>query len=465
MDRKIVEHKIPIKELSLWSENARLPSKYFNVDERGLIEYFLSDKRSKILELANEIVADFQLPQSERLIVHDSGDKKTVLDGNRRLIVYKLLINPTLINNPGLQAKFKKLKDAIHIDGNLPLDCLVTNDLDTGLHYVARKHLYNNNEVRWGSVEIAHHKTFRGSVKQNDLLKVEITKLIETLDFPALWKDQVLGYGFVTTLWRLIEQEPAWAVFGFSLGDNNKLIFSDKDFPKKLRVIMFDVLHKRGFDDKPFSRLQNPEIEKYLEQIPETDYKRVDSEIAKQTATNLFGKETVAPVKIKRRRKAAGSKSTLDRNYIIPKECNLQIRTAKPLDIYQELQKRLPIDGVKKPVPNAVGVLFRVFLEVSLEHYARKHNHPFNNKDGLKKKISWVTSDLEKKGYPAKDLKCIRQAGSKTWQQSFLSVDNFNDYIHSSTIQAKPIDLKITWNNLQGFFEILWNELASQGKN
>ena len=377
MDIEITECKIPIKELSLWSENARLPRKYFNADERGLIEYFLSDKRSKILELANEIVADFKLPQSERLIVHQAGDRKTVLDGNRRLIVYKLLINPTLIDNPSLQAKFKKLKDKIQIDGNLSLDCLAANDLDTGLHYVARKHLHNNNEVRWGSLEIAHHKTFRGSVKQNDLLRVEITKLIEALDFPVLWKDQVLGYGFVTTLWRLIEQEPAWSVFGFSLEDNNKLIFSDKDFPKKLRVIMFDVLHKLGFEDKPFSRLQNPEIEKYLKEISETDYKRVDNNIAEQTATDLFGKKTVAPVKIKRGRKATGSKSTLDRNYLIPKECNLQIRTAKPLDIYQELQKRLPIDGVKKPVPNAVGALFRVFLEVSLEHYARKHNHTF----------------------------------------------------------------------------------------
>ena len=90
---------------------------------------------------------------------------------------------------------------------------------------------------------------------------------------------------------------------------------------------------------------------------------------------------------------------------------------------------------------------------------------PFDNAAGLRKKIAWVADDLEKKGYPAKDLKSIRQAGSKTWQQSFLSVDNFNEYIHSSTIQAKPVDLKITWNNLQGFFEILWNELASQGKN
>jgi len=463
MANKFIKNNISIKNLSLWDENARFPDKYFNKTEKELIEYFISKKDFKLFEFAEEVVSEFDLPQLEKLVIYELNGKNIVLEGNRRLAVYKLLDDPDLASDMRLKNKLNGLKSRIKINDDFKLECLITKDKDQGLRYIDRKHLRGNNEVSWGDNERAHHNARRGNASQKELLKVAITKRIKDLDFPEELKEQVLGHGFITTFWRLIEQNPAWSIFGFSLDDNGELQTKDKDFDEKLKVIIFDVLQKGKFSNKLFSRLNTKEIESYLKQITKDDYKRVSDEIKKQTKTNLFGKESTS-IPTNNGTNRSVPKSSL-RNYLIPKTCVLQIQETKINNIYCELKNDLLIDDSKNAVPNAVGVLFRVFLEISLDYYAKMNSHGFKKNDTINQKISWVVKNLEDKKYDKNKFNNINKVGSSTGQKSYLSIENFHEYVHSTTTQPSSSELKSKWDNLQEFFEILWSDLNKRSKN
>lgn len=464
MKDQITKDDISIKNLSLWDENARFPDKYFNKTEKELIDYFVSKKDFKINELAEEVVKDFDLPQLERLVVYEFDGKKIVLEGNRRLAVYKLLNDPKLTDDTKLQNKLIALKSKIKIGDSFKLECLISKDKEQGLRYINRKHLRGNNEVSWGDNERAHHNARGGNANQKELLKVATTKIIKDLDFPEELKEQVLGTGFVTTFWRLIEQKPAWSAFGFSLDKNGELKTTDKDFKEKLKVIIYDVLQKGKYNDKLFSRLSVKDIEGYLGQISKDDYKRVSDEIKKQTKTDLFGKEATVVVSTGSITNRSNPKSSL-RDYLIPKTCVLQISETKINNIYCELKNDLLIDDSKKAVPNAVGVLFRVFLEISLDYYAIMNSHGFKKIDTINQKISWVVKSLEGKKYDKKKFNNINKVGSATGAKSYLSIENFHEYVHSGTTQPTSSELKGKWENLQEFFEILWGDLDKNAKS
>jgi hypothetical protein len=66
---------------------------------------------------------------------------------------------------------------------------------------------------------------------------------------------------------------------------------------------------------------------------------------------------------------------------------------------------------------------------------------------------------LKNKGYEQEKFKNINKVGSASGLISYLSIENFHEYVHSSTTQPSPVDLKTKWDNLQWFFETLWYEL------
>jgi hypothetical protein len=446
--------------LSLWDENARFPDKYFSKSEEELIKYFCTKKNFKIENLAKEIVKDFDLPQLEKLIIYDTDDQMVALEGNRRLTVYKLLNNPKLAPNDTLKSKFQKLKREVTIDDNFSFDCLITKNKAEGFRFIERKHVNGNNEVGWGEQERTNHNVRRGNATKKEEFKVAIAKIIKNLDIPEELKDQVLGHGYVTNFWRILDSSVAWKEYGFHLKNDGTLEIKDSNFEKKLKVIIYNVLKKEDFSGKKIdsrSLNTNKEKEEYLKSIQDDDSEKVDDEIKKNTTDNLFGEKTTNIQPTKKKTKLNPKSTT--RNYLIPKTCRLDIKETKINNIYRELRDNLLIDDSNKSVPNAVGVLFRVFLEISLDYYAKMNSHGFKKEDTISQKIPWVVKNLESKGYDKKKFNNINKVGSSSTQQSYLSIDNFHEYVHSGTTQPTSSELKGKWDNLEEFFEILWTSL------
>lgn len=446
--------KISINDLTLWDENARFPDKYFTQPEEDLIEFFLSKKDFKFKELAEAIVKDFDLPQLERLVVHEYDNKLVVLEGNRRVAIYKLLLNPNLAKIDNLIAYFNNLKLQISITEETQLECLITENKEAGLRYIDRKHANGNNEVGWGDTERAHYNKRRGKAKKDELFKIALTKVIKELDLPETIKEQVLGHGYVTTFYRIINSSPSWLVFGLRLNDSDELEYDDPSFLEKLRVVILNVLEQQDFSGNKInsrSLNKNEEIETYLKSIKDTDAGKVSSELEKNTNSNLFGQETINVAKSGSKKSNPKSSS---RNYLIPQTCTLQINNTRINDIYHELKNDLLLDDTRKSVPNAVGVLFRVFLETTIDYSLEKIGVIPKDDVKLAGKVTIIADYMENNGIATKSqLKNIRNVAIA--KNTILSINNFHDYVHSFETEPTSSDLKAKWNNLQEFFELL----------
>ena len=135
-------------------------------------------------------MADFDIPQVEKLIVYETPLGNVAIEGNRRLTVFKLLCNPELTSDGDIKQKFVELSSKISISEDFKLECVVTEDIDKGYHLIERKHTKSNNEVSWGDNERAHHNSRRGKANQSEKLKVAITNVIRELDIPEELKDR-----------------------------------------------------------------------------------------------------------------------------------------------------------------------------------------------------------------------------------------------------------------------------------
>ena len=448
-----------ICDLILWDENARFPDKYFNSNEKELINYFLSKPDFKIKQLIEAIVKDFQYPQIEKLVVWNDDENYVVLEGNRRLTSYKLLIDPDLTDDNELKKFLIGQNSKISIDENFELECLITKDRNEGFVYIDRKHANNNNEVNWQDVERANYNVRRGSSNQIELLKIGISKIVSTLDLPDGMKEQVLGKNYVTTFFRIVTSTSAKRKYGYEILEDGQLNVKNEKFHEELKVIVHQVLMKQDSEgNKVDSRSLNKKekIEEFIQSVDSKDAVKVDKEIEKNTTVNIFGEEVIK-VSSANRPKVIPKSSI--RKYLIPSNCHLRIAETKINNIYRELRDDLLIDDTSKSVPNAVGVLFRVFLEVCLDYYAKKNQKNFKNNDTISQKIPWVVNSLIQKGYDQKIFNNINKVGSAKKDNTYLSIENFHEYVHSSTTQPSSNELKLKWDNLQCFFETLWEDL------
>ncbi len=454
----IINKKMKICDLILWDENARFPDKYFNSDEKELIKYFLSKPDFKLKQLIEAIVKDFQYPQLEKLVVWNDDESYVVLEGNRRLTAYKLLANPDLTDDKTLRKFLIEQNSKISIDENFELECLITKERDEGFIYIDRKHANNNNEVNWQDVERANYNVRRGSSNQAELLKIGISKIVSELDLPDGLKEQVLGKNYVTTFFRIVTSTSAKRKYGYEILDNGQLIVKNDKFNEELKVIVHRVLKKEDSKgNKVDSRSLNKKekIEEFITAVDSKDAAKVDQEIEENTTVNIFGEENVRLPSA--RPKVLAKSST--RKYLIPSNCYLRISETKINNIYRELRDDLLIDDSSKAVPNAVGVLFRVFLEVCLDYYAKMNQKNFKSNDTISQKIPWVVNSLIQKGYEKKIFNNINKVGSAKKDNTYLSIENFHEYVHSSTTQPSSNELKLKWDNLQSFFETLWSDL------
>jgi len=458
--------KIAIKDLNLWDENARFPEEYFNKSDRQLIDFLLSRKDFKIESFAKEIVNEFTLPQLERIVVYRHRGRNIVLEGNRRITVYKLLVDPSLTGNSKTRLFFEDLSHKVKIDSFFKLDAVVTTDREVGLRYIDRKHTKRNNEVHWGEQERHNYKVRRGNAAaKTEVFRYEFGKLVRTLNIPEEMKSAILGKGFVTTFYRLVDSEPALKYLGIRKNDDGTIFIKDrKDFESKLKVIIFDVLTKREISGQKLdSRFLNKTDakEEYLSSISSADKNRVESEIKRHTITDIFGQKvfdlkTAKGINIYNV-KAKQYRSIIDPTLLLP-----SVRADKIREVFQELQK---VDAVI--CPTAAALLLRTLMEVTVAEFADKKQIRIDNngyfrtatgktKESLKEKIDYISSEFAPK--KVKETVSIFNANS-------VFTENLNKIAHSSYIFASKDKVATLWKDSKAFWEFLIEEIIKEEKN
>ena len=136
-------------------------------------------------KLAKAIINNFGIPHPEALIIFDSGTKIICYEGNRRLMIYKLLLNPSLLDDLKNRSIFEKGSQETQIESNFSVDCFVTKDREIALKYVEMKHSEGEGAVNWGPFETAFFRKRRGQKDEKTILETELHTIIRNLDMPA----------------------------------------------------------------------------------------------------------------------------------------------------------------------------------------------------------------------------------------------------------------------------------------
>ena len=145
---------------------------------------------------------------------------------------------------------------------------------------------------------------------------------------------------------------------------------------------------------------------------------------------------------------------------MVPKSCKLNVPTPKIEGIYNELRSL----QLSKHV-HAIGVLMRVFLEMSVDDYLEskagskvtfkdpKSGHMVEKK--LKQKVRETMDHMIANGTPEKELKGVWVAVNDPLNP--FSIDTLHAYIHNRFFTPTDSHLVTGWDNAQRFFEMMWS--------
>lgn len=438
--------KVRLEYLQIDVGNPRYDPKGSQIEALTQISH---DQGLKLFNLAEDIV-EKGINHSDLPIIAPSGEKDsyTVLEGNRRVAALKLLTSPDLLASvclpPNLHKKYTALVN--RGEGNLPteLQCVVLSREDAN-YWIQLKHTGENEGVGIVSWNGRAKHRFRGfSPALQAIERVEASNLLDAETRAHLPKIAI------TNIERILVTPDARLLLGVEV-KNGKLSINtpENEGLGRLALIVSDVAHRR---------------------IRVSDLDSKEQRIAYARAT--AGKPLPIPSAKTAGRSATGSRPPVtasrypaDRTVLIPKHFKLSIPQTRINRIFSELQKLNAHFYV-----NSCAVVFRVFVELSVDEYAQRHKislkvfpkpkkgaqTPPKPKDmALREKLKTVSEEMAAKGICTKDeLRGVRTLVSK--QYHVLSIDTLNAYVHNKDYNPTDTDLKQTWDNIQVFIERLW---------
>ena len=412
---------------------------------------------SKTLALA-ESVAHEGLSPIERLIVTPSPDQPKrfiVLEGNRRLTALRLLSEPALAAPVLTSAQTKKLNrwsaDYRNRGEIARVECVVFETRDAASAWIERRHRGDKGGlgiVRWGATESARFDARRPGGKYVPELQV--------LDFVFehaqldLETRELFHSVSISNLERLISDKVIRQLVGLTVRKGRvETLYPTEEVLKPLTRIINDLAQ----DKIKVSQIYTAEDRlAYLKTFKAGEMPKVAK--ALDESAPLLPDIPPAPTPPGGGTSDKTSKSPRPRSVLIPGTCSLKITVPKILDISRELRK-LKLDDY----PNAIGVLLRVFIELSVDEVIEKNSLMTEQQAGnarLRDKLSMTADYLQSQNaITSQQAKAVKKAAS---DQHLLhsSITTLHQYVHNKHFTPATADLRAAWDNVQPFIEAIW---------
>ncbi len=247
-----------------------------------------------------------------------------------------------------------------------------------------------------------------------------------------------------TSLRRLLATPEVRGRLGLDLQDGELIVRADdKKVMKALKYVTDDLSSKHGTKVKD---IYNKDQRKaYARRLP----KSIIVQPRKGNGHSIEG--NIAKLKGKKK-DTKKSRPARSRDILIPRDCVLSITHSRIRTIESELRS-LSLNSYT----NAVSVLFRVFIELSVDEYIDSHSLARGTHDKLRQKMEVVLNDLlSHQKLTSQQAKPVRKAMAK---DSYLapSIDLMHDYIHNQHVFPAPSDLRAHWSSLQPFMVAIWS--------
>lgn len=437
--------------------------------QREAIKHMVNEQEKRILRLAADI-AEFGLNPLEQICVTptDDDDIYLVLEGNRRVTALKLLQNPDILpvsEFSSFNKQFKQLATKIDKSVFENLDCIVFENETEAEKWIELKHT-GPNEGR-GTVEWENKQKdyFNERVKGKTSIALQMIRYIkDSSQIDQDIKDNADNLPG-TTLTRIFGSSPIQDALGITV--NGGVVETDlppdefaKGISKIARGVLGGSVTSRTLDKSQHRKEFADDIRKNsgIDYSKKKPSKTPLKDIAVANPPSLPASPSTTTATTSSNKSGISTTTVSDRGELIPKKTKLAIppSDARIQLIFKEL-KGLKIDTF----PNATGVLFRVFIELSVDAYLKSHNPALlaiNPPANLAKKVDETCKDMISKGYATKhEVKAIQTATSNP--NSIFSINTFNAYVHNPNMTPKKSDMIHTWNDFGVFLQKLWSNV------
>jgi hypothetical protein len=401
-------------------------------DESASIQWLLENKKGHMRALAQDLVDTKRL--YERPLVRPDGEKFIVFDGNRRICCIKLLVDPSLAPMEEWSQFFADLTSDELKSAFVTLNCEVENDLNVIDEVLLRRHTGTQDGVgqspwdpsgksfflqRTGKADIGLGESIERALKAEELI---------TSDASLPWSN----------IERLFSSEPIRKRAGFSFAGGVLTYLSDKQKNlETLKRIANDLTGKGPGRKIVLDDLwNNTKKGQYLD--------RLKSEGAFIDAVHVTKGETnpVAPVGIdvtpRTRRRMAKEKHLISRADHNPFMEHQELERAQ--NIWRELQFELEFDRHD----NAIAVLIRALLELSIVYYGRQQGLVFAQADTFATRVSRVADSMLNRGFFDKKARALMKKFES--DKAIVSAHSLHQYVHSADFHPAKSDLKAIWN-------------------
>lgn len=478
---------LPVEDLRLDLKNPRIAEAS---SQRDALKKIIDDQDAKLVALAESIVEDGLNPMDRFLVIAspDEAGKFVAIEGNRRLAAIKVLRNPSVLTGmdvrPAVQKRLEALAATFDIKALEPLDCYEVAAREDGAMWIQQRHTGENEGrgiVDWGGVATAR---FRG----NDPALQALDFVVHHGGLSTAEKEKIATRFPISTLDRLLSTPAVRLAIGVEIR-GGKLVtgLPFTEVMKPLGRIVRDL--SSGAVTVTVLKHQ-PQMVSYVAALG------VDLPDLAQASTSSVAVEDLLPPAPTGGAGSAGGSGTGGTGgaaggsggaggtgggtggtgtgtggggtkprtpsrgkALIPKGCGLRVTNAKVAEIEKELRAL-----ALATYPHAVAVLFRVFLELSVDQYLVRHSIPATFPDPkdasrdldkkLRRKADDAVTHMVANGATARDLKGITKALNE--RHNPLHIDTLNSYVHNAFYSPTERDLTVAWDNAQPFFQLLW---------
>lgn len=458
---------IKIANLHLDLHNFRFEEQH---SQKEAIATMIDDQKGKLVTLAKDIFDNGLNPTDLIIVVRmpEGNNQYRVLEGNRRVTCLKLINNPGLIPNefPNIRRQFKRLAEREERASQLrrPLCAIFENEEDAVV-WIERKHSGEQDgkgTIPWNSLQKSRFDAHHGAKESHTLQVVNFISMMAKED-PSL-KDIVNKVTNTTNIERLLSDPYVRETLMLTLQDGIIKSFDTKERTKKKLVKLLDLVLQPSFTVNTIRSKADRKV--FIDNLHE----------------HLDDKDTVALGKGWSLSDPAGSHSAIQqpqngglasepapsrpakpRANLIPDNVDIAIDEPRIAKVFKELSSLL-----LNTSPNAVSVLLRVFVELSVDCFIERCGLMPEDKltsssthESLDKKIERCVNKLKKMGHINDDLAkgILYELRDKN---SSLSIDTMNSFVHNYHFMPKADCLRTGWDNIEPFMTILWKYIPKK---
>jgi hypothetical protein len=443
------ERDLKLAELELDLENYRTGTQD---TVRDAIKAMAADQGPKLGRLGADILKRGLNPLKRLMVTPLENDENRfrVLEGNRRVTAMKLIQTPALAEKTKLHTTFKRLNKQ---KSSLPkiIKCVILTP-EEGFIWREREHNVGLNGV--GTEQWSSSARMRAAADQgkkayaHDVLELALSNP----SLSAQARTKIESHKFkITNLNRLLESTEIRKELGLDTSGTQLQSSASKPWLNEVLTKVVEIIAtEKNLDGKPFT------VKNIYDQSAQVKFLKGVSKSASSTKSSVpvwtVGADPEAGAgggKPKKKAKKPNP-SSADRKTLIPDSSETIAATGRANDIYLELRS-LKLSAYA----NAAAILFRVFIEFSVDHFIKKNPVGIGVDKELKKKIAAVSQFMETNSIlTKKELVVINNMVGTLGE--LVSTVTLNSYVHSDKLFPSPQELKISWDRIEHFLVKAW---------